>query len=53
MIKVVSEEEQQFLNTIKRGRVHFEKAIKNLPPASVVIPGMLDGVAYNEYLTVH
>jgi len=42
VIKVVNEEEQQFLKTLRRGRVHFEKVIKDLPPTSTVIPGMIN-----------
>uniref|UniRef100_A0A914LR50 Alanine--tRNA ligase n=1 Tax=Meloidogyne incognita TaxID=6306 RepID=A0A914LR50_MELIC len=47
--ELINEEEAQFLKTLRRGQILFEKAVKTLPPDSKTISGQIAWRLYDTY----
>jgi alanyl-tRNA synthetase len=48
-MEIINEEEAQFLKTLRRGHVLFEKAVKALPPNTKTLPGQIAWRLYDTY----
>uniref|UniRef100_A0A914HAD1 Alanine--tRNA ligase n=1 Tax=Globodera rostochiensis TaxID=31243 RepID=A0A914HAD1_GLORO len=49
VMETINEEETQFLKTLRRGHVLFEKAVKALPSGSTTLPGNIAWRLYDTY----
>lgn len=48
-MEIINEEETQFLKTLKRGQILFEKAVKTLPTGVQTLPGQIAWRLYDTY----